>query len=416
VRRVVVTGLGTINPCGNNVDATWDSVTDGRSGIDLITAFDVSDWPVQIAGEVKNWDATMALDRRSVKRMDRFMQFAMVASLEAVADAGLDVGEDGLGDRVGVYVGSGIGGLAELCDGAEKLSEQGYKGLSPFFIPRVLTNLAAGQIAMRLGARGPSLCVSTACATGNHSIGEGLRAIQKGDADVVIAGGAEASVLPIGIGGFMVMRALSKRNDDPQRASRPFDADRNGFVMGEGAGVVVIESLEHAQARGAQIYCELLGYGITNDAFHITQPPPGHAGAVRCMQMALDDAQVNPEEVTYINAHGTSTDANDRNESIGIRTVFGAHADSLMVSSTKSMSGHLLGAAGGLEAVLTAKAIRHSVVPPTATHERPGEGCDLDYVPGSARTQDIDVAVSNAFGFGGTNAVLVFRRFDSQEH
>ena len=411
MRRVVVTGLGTINPCGNNVEDTWSAVSNGRSGIGLITAFDASEWPVRIAGEVKDWDASTALDRRAAKRMDRFMQFAMVASLEAVADAGLEVGEDGLGDRVGVYVGSGIGGIAELCDGAEKLSAQGYKGLSPFFIPRVLTNLAAGQIAMKLGARGPSLCVSTACATGNHSIGEGLRAIRKGDADVIIAGGAEASVLPMGIGGFMVMKALSKHNEEPERASRPFDAERSGFVMGEGAGVVVLESLEHAQARGAKIYCELLGYSLTNDAFHITQPPAGHAGAVRCMQTALDDAQVNPEEVTYINAHGTSTDANDRNESIGIRTVFGDHADRLMVSSTKSMSGHLLGAAGGLEAVITARAIADGVVPPTSTHETPGEQCDLDYVPGAARQHSIDVAVSNAFGFGGTNAVLVFRRF-----
>ena len=266
---------------------------------------------------------------------------------------------------------------------------------------------------MKLGARGPSLCVSTACATGNHSIGEGLRAIRKGDADVIIAGGAEASVLPMGIGGFMVMKALSKHNEEPEKASRPFDAARSGFVMGEGAGVVVLESLEHARARGAKVYCELLGYSLTKDAFHITQPPAGHAGAVRCMKTALDDAHVNPEEVTYINAHGTSTDANDRNESIGIRTVFGDHADRLMVSSTKSMSGHLLGAAGGLEAVITAKAIANGVVPPTSTHETPGEQCDLDYVPRTARQHSIDVAVSNAFGFGGTNAVLVFGRFDS---
>jgi 3-oxoacyl-[acyl-carrier-protein] synthase II len=343
--------------------------------------------------------------------MDRFMQFAMVAAKEAVADSGLDVGPDGLGDRAGVYVGSGIGGLAELVDGADGVAESGWRGLSPFFIPRVLTNLAAGQVAMSLGARGPSLCVSTACATGNHSIGEAMHAIRRGEADVIVAGGAEASVLPIGIGGFMVMKALARRNDEPQQASRPFDADRNGFVMGEGAGVVVLESLEHAKARGARIYCELVGYALTNDAFHITQPPAGHSGAVRCMAAALADGGVNRDEVTYINAHGTSTEANDRNESIGIRTVFGDHADKLMVSSTKSMTGHLLGASGGLEAVLTARAIDESVVPPTSTLDNPGEGCDLDYVPGSARSARIDVAVSNAFGFGGTNAVLVFRRF-----
>ena len=412
MRRVVVTGLGTINPCGNSTETTWSAVTEGRSGIDLITAFDPTEWPVQIAGEVLGFDPAEALGRRAAKRMDRFMQFAVVASKEALADAGLEVGEDGLGDRTGIYVGSGIGGIAELVDGAEGMVERGYKGLSPFFIPRVLTNLAAGHIAMEVGARGPSLCVSTACATGNHSIGEALHAIRGGMADVILAGGAEAAVLPIGIGGFMVMKALSKQNDDPQGASRPFDQDRSGFVMGEGAGVVVLEELEHAKQRGARIYCEVLGYGLTNDAFHITQPPPGHAGAVRCMRAALADAQVEPETVDYINAHGTSTDANDRNESIGIREVFGAHADALMVSSSKSMSGHLLGAAGGLEAVVTAKAIHHGVVPPTINHHTPGEGCDLDYVPNAARDVQVDVAVSNSFGFGGTNAVLVFRRFD----
>lgn len=409
MNRVVVTGLGTINPCGNTTNETWDAVCAGRSGIGRIGAFDASDWPVQIAGEVKNWNPTEALDRKAVKRMDRFMQFALVASLEAVKDAGLEMGEEGLGDRAGVYVGSGIGGLDELVRGADSVDESGWKGLSPFFIPRVLTNLAAGQVAMRLGARGPSLCVSTACATGNHSIGEAMHAIRRGEADIVVAGGAEASVLPIGIGGFMVMKALSKRNDDPEHASRPFDADRNGFVMGEGAGVVVLESLDHARARGARMYCEVAGYALTNDAFHITQPPKGHLGAVRCMKAALADACINPQDVDYINAHGTSTEANDRNESIGIRTVFGERADSLMVSSTKSMTGHLLGAAGGLEAVLMAKAIHHGVVPPTSTLERPGEDCDLDYVPGSARDASIGVGVSNSFGFGGTNAVLVFR-------
>ena len=412
MRRVVVTGLGTINPCGNTTDTTWSAVSEGRSGIGSISAFDASDWPVQIAGEVLDFDPEDILGRRGARRMDRFMQFAVVASLEALSDAGIEAGEDGLGERVGVYVGSGIGGIAELVDGAEGMVDRGYKGLSPFFIPRVLTNLAAGHVAMEVGARGPSLCVSTACATGNHSIGEALHAIRAGSADVILAGGAEAAVLPIGIGGFMVMKALSKRNDDPQAASRPFDRDRNGFVMGEGAGVLVLEELEHAKKRGARIYCEVLGYSLSNDAFHITQPPPGHAGAVRCMKAALADAKIEPSSVTYINAHGTSTDANDRNESVGIRQVFGDHANNLMVSSSKSMSGHLLGAAGGLEAVVTAKAIHHGIVPPTINHHQPGEGCDLDYVPNVARDVAIDVAVSNAFGFGGTNAVLVFRRFD----
>jgi 3-oxoacyl-[acyl-carrier-protein] synthase II len=404
--------LGTINPCGGTADDTWRAVTEGRSGIGAITAFDTTGWPVRIAGQVNGFDAAAVLGRRSAKRMDRFMQFALVASLEAVADAGLTPGEEGLGDRAGVYVGSGIGGIAELVSGADGMTESGYKGLSPFFIPRVLTNLAAGHIAMATGARGPSLCVSTACATGNHSIGEAMHVIRSGRADIILAGGAEASVQPIGVGGFMVMRALSKNNDNPESASRPFDRDRDGFVMGEGAGVVVLESLEHAKARGARIYCEVLGYGLTNDAFHITQPAPGHAGAARCMKAALDDAKVSPSEVDYINAHGTSTDANDRNEAIAIRTVFGDHADALMVSSTKSMSGHLLGAAGGLEAVIMAKAIAHGVVPPTLNLENPGEGCDLDFVPGAARDVRVDIAVSNGFGFGGTNAVLVFRRFD----
>ncbi len=412
MRRVVVTGLGTINPCGGTADDTWRAVTEGRSGIGAITAFDTTGWPVRIAGQVNGFDAAAVLGRRSAKRMDRFMQFALVASLEAVADAGLTPGEEGLGDRAGVYVGSGIGGIAELVSGADGMAESGYKGLSPFFIPRVLTNLAAGHIAMATGARGPSLCVSTACATGNHSIGEAMHVIRSGRADIILAGGAEASVQPIGVGGFMVMRALSKNNDNPESASRPFDRDRDGFVMGEGAGVVVLESLEHAKARGARIYCEVLGYGLTNDAFHITQPAPGHAGAARCMKAALDDAKVSPSEVDYINAHGTSTDANDRNEAIAIRTVFGDHADALMVSSTKSMSGHLLGAAGGLEAVIMAKAIAHGAVPPTLNLENPGEGCDLDFVPGAARDVRVDIAVSNGFGFGGTNAVLVFRRFD----
>ena len=412
MRRVAVTGLGTINPCGGTADDTWRAVTEGRSGIGAITAFDTTGWPVRIAGQVNGFDAAAVLGRRSAKRMDRFMQFALVASLEAVADAGLTPGEEGLGDRAGVYVGSGIGGIAELVSGADGMAESGYKGLSPFFIPRVLTNLAAGHIAMATGARGPSLCVSTACATGNHSIGEAMHVIRSGRADIILAGGAEASVQPIGVGGFMVMRALSKNNDNPESASRPFDRDRDGFVMGEGAGVVVLESLEHAKARGARIYCEVLGYGLTNDAFHITQPAPGHAGAARCMKAALDDAKVSPSEVDYINAHGTSTDANDRNEAIAIRTVFGDHADALMVSSTKSMSGHLLGAAGGLEAVIMAKAIAHGAVPPTLNLENPGEGCDLDFVPGAARDVRVDIAVSNGFGFGGTNAVLVFRRFD----
>jgi 3-oxoacyl-[acyl-carrier-protein] synthase II len=400
-----------VNPCGHDVPQTWDAITAGRSGIGRITNFDASDWPVQIAGEVRGWDPLSVLDRRSVKRMDLFMQYAVAASLEAVADAGLEPGEGGLGDRAGVYVGTGIGGLAEIVRGAVNFEAEGYRGLTPFFIPRALTNLAAGQVAMRLGARGPSLCVSTSCATGNHSIGEAWRNIRSGGADIIVAGGAEASVLPVGIAGFMVMKALSKRNDDPETASRPFDQDRDGFVMSEGAGIVVLESLVHARARGAEIYCELVGYGLTNDAYHITQPPPGHAGAVRCMQLALESAELAPEAVDYINAHGTSTPQNDINETQAIKTVFGQFARELAVSSTKSMTGHLLGAAGGLEAVLCAKTISTGLIPPTATLQTPSEGCDLDYVPGSARAAQVNTVLSNAFGFGGTNASLVFQRY-----
>ncbi len=408
-RRVVVTGLGAVSPCGNDVPSTWEAVREGRSGIDRIQGFDTTGWAVQIAGEATDFDAAAHFHRKQLRRLDRFTQFAMVAAREALADADLSAP---LGEQAGVYVGSGIGGIGEIEQGALKLDDRGPKGLSPFFIPKSLTNLAAGHIAMEHGAQGPSLCVTTACATGNHSIGEAWRAILMGDADVVIAGGAEASIQPIGMAGFMVMRALSKRNDDPATASRPFDAERDGFVMGEGAGIVVLEELEHARARGARIYCELVGYALTNDAHHITAPPAGHAGAVRCMKRALKVAGLEPEDVDYVNAHGTSTQLNDLEETRAIRTVFGEHADSLLVSSTKSMTGHLLGAAGGLEAVLTVKGMAEDLAPPTASLQTPGEGCDLDYVPGVARPAKIRAAMSNAFGFGGTNAVLVFKQLD----
>ena len=396
-----------MSPCGADVPSTWEAICAGRSGISRISSFDVSDWPVQIAGEASDFDPEAHFPRKELRRLDRFSQFAIVAAREALADAGL---AGPLGERAGVYVGSGIGGIGEIERGALLYKENGAKGLGPFFIPKALTNLAAGHIAMEHGLQGPSLCITTACATGNHSIGEAWRAIVMGDADVIVAGGTEAALQPLGMAGFMVMRALSKRNDDPATASRPFDAGRDGFVMGEGAGIVVLEELESARARGARIYAEVVGYALTNDAHHITAPPDGHAGAVRCMRRALEVAGVAPHEVDYVNAHGTSTELNDREESRALHTVFGEHAAKLMVSSTKSMTGHLLGAAGGLEAVLTVKGMHHSLVPPTATLETPGEGCDLDYVPGVARSAPINVAMSNAFGFGGTNAVLVFRK------
>jgi len=409
VRRVVVTGLGTVSPCGLDVEQTWESVLCGRSGIGPITRFDASSWAVRIAGEVRGFDPAAHMHRRLVKRLDPYAQYAVVAATEAVVDAGFGVDED-LGDRAGVYVGSGIGGIGEIASCAQDFPESGPKGLTPFFIPRSLTNLATGHIAMRHGARGPSLCISTACATGNHSIGEAMRVIRSGDADVIIAGGSEGAVVPLAVAGFMVMRALSQRNDTPATASRPFDVDRDGFVLSEGAGILVLEEYEHAKARGARIYCEVMGYGLTNDAHHMTAPPPGHAGAVRCMNQALKSAGINGDAIEYVNAHGTSTPANDAAETTAIKSVFGEHARKLMVSSTKSVTGHLLGAAGGLESVLTAKALFHGVVPATVTLEQPDPECDLDYVPKTAREVPIRAAMNNSFGFGGTNASLVFGR------
>ncbi len=410
MRRVVITGLGAVSPCGNDARSSWASAVAGRSGIGPITRFDATDWPVQIAGEVRDFQGK-GLSHADRKRMDRFSQFAMVAALEAVEDAGLPV-DGSLGERTGVYIGTGIGGVPEIAENAVSLQENGVRRLSPFFIPRSLPNLAGGHVAMRLGAQGPSLCISTACATGNHSIGEAARVIRSGDADIVVAGGSEAAIIPLGLGGFMVMKALSRRNDDPLTASRPFDRDRDGFVMGEGAGVVVLEEREHALARGATIYCELLGYAQNNDAHHMTAPPPGHAGAVRCMRAALVNAGLGPQDIDYVNAHGTSTPANDIEEAAAIVTVFGDHARRMMVSSTKSVTGHLLGAAGGLEAVFCAMALSKGMVPPTATLQNRDEAIDLDLVPGEARAAPLRAALSNAFGFGGTNAVLVFGHAD----
>jgi len=411
MHRVVVTGLGAVSPCGNDVESTWDAMVQGRSGIALITHFDATDWAVQIAGEVKDFDPVTRVGPKAERRMDLFSMYAVAASREAVVDAGFGPDEE-LGDRAGVYLGSGIGGIREIAHKSLVFNSKGPRGLGPFFIPKSLSNLAAGHVAIAHRARGPSLCISTACASGNHSIGEAWRVIRMGDADVVIAGGAEGAVDGLGMAGFMRMRALSKRNEDPQTASRPFDRDRDGFVMGEGAGIVILESLEHARQRGARIYAEVIGYGLTNDAHHITSPPEGHTGAVRCMQMAIRSAGIDAETVDYINAHGTSTQANDPAECMAIRSTFGAHADSLMVSSTKSVTGHMLGAAGGVEAMASVKAIYHELVPPTATLQNPAEGCDLDFVPGEARSHSIRAVLSNSFGFGGTNATVIFQRFE----
>lgn len=406
--RVVVTGLGAVSPCGTTAPETWDAMVNARSGAGLITRFDCDDWPVRIAAEVENFDPDELLGKRSARRMDRFTQFAVAASEEAVANAGLDLDSTDR-DRVAVYIGTGIGGIQETLAGYDGLLERGPKGVSAFYIPRLLTNMAGGMVALRLGVSGPNLCVSTACATGTHSIGEAWRCIRSGEADVAISGGSEACIVPVGISGFMVIKALSTRNSDPESASRPFDAERDGFVLGEGAGVIVLESLEHAQARGARILAEVLGYGLSCDAHHLTAP--GGGGAERCMEMACRSAKVNFEDVDYLNAHGTSTPQNDSNETRAIHHVFGDHAANLMVSSTKSVTGHLLGAAGGIEALACVQAIHQQVVPPTANWENRDPECDLDYVPGTARQTRVDVALSNSFGFGGTNASLVFGRF-----
>lgn len=410
-RRVVITGLGAVTPCGNDVPTTWAAMVEGRSGVSTVAKFDASGLPVRIAAEVKGFEIEKVLDRKAARRLDLFAQYAMGAAREAMTDAGYGLTENG-DPRLGVYVGTGIGGLGEIVLGARMFDRDGWRGLSPFFIPRALTNLAGGHIAIAYGAQGPSLCVSTACATGNHSIGEAWRAIRADEADLIVAGGTEAAISPVGLSGFAVMKALSKRNDDPASASRPFDKDRDGFVMGEGAGLVVLEELEHAKRRGVRIYAELIGYGLTNDAWHDTAPAPGGAGAARCMTMSLRSSGLSPQDVDYINAHGTSTPQNDVNETQAIKASFGDHARRLEISSTKSVTGHLLGAAGGVEAVASVLACHTGIVPPTAHLYEPDPECDLDYVPRVARESRPRVVMSNAFGFGGTNATLVFRRFE----
>ena len=381
----------------------------GTSGIGPITRFDPSEMPVRIAGEVTGFDPIERLSRREAKRMDRFCQFAVAASDEAVAHAGLDW-ETEDSERVGVVFGSGIGGLSEILRGHSGYLERGWKGMSPFFIPRSLTNIASGHLAMRYDAQGPNICVTTACASGNHALGEAMHIIQRDEADVIVAGGAEAPIEGPGVAGFTVMKALS-RNPDAAFASRPFDKERDGFVIGEGAGMLVLEELEHARARGATIYAELVGYAHTNDAHHLTAPSPNGAGAARCMKMALRSAGIGPEQVQYINAHGTSTPQNDVNETRAIHAVFGAHARALMVSSTKAVTGHLLGAAGGVEALATVMALHEQTVPPTATWRTRDPECDLDYVPRDARQAPIELALSNSFGFGGTNCCLIFDKY-----
>jgi 3-oxoacyl-[acyl-carrier-protein] synthase II len=409
-RRVVVTGLGALTPVGNTTEEFWDALRNGRSGIGPITKFDTTDYPTRIAGEVRGFDPLKFVDKKEARRLDPYLMYAVASAVMAVEDSGLDIAKVD-GTRFGVLVGSGIGGITTLLETHKTLIAKGPDRVSPFFIPMLIINMASGLISMRFGARGPNSSVVTACATGNHAIGDATRIIQRGDADVMIAGGAEAIIVDLTFAGFCAMKAMSTRNDDPTRASRPFDAERDGFVCGEGAGLMVLESLEHARRRDARTYAEVIGYGMTGDAHHMTAPDPEGDGAARAMAAALGDAGLAPAAVQYINAHGTSTPYNDKYETLAIKRVFGDHARRLAVSSTKSMTGHLLGAAGGIEAIASVLALHHGVLPPTINYEKPDPDCDLDYVPNQARKQAIEVAMSNAFGFGGTNATLAFRRF-----
>ena len=410
-RRVVVTGVGLLSPVGIGTEETWRGLLDGQTGIGPITHFDPSGFAARIAGEVHGFDPLKWVDRKDVKKMDVFIQYAIAASQMAMDDARLTVGSD-IADRVGVFIASGIGGFQTIEREHKELLENGPRRISPFFIPATIINLAAGQVSIRFNARGPNLATCTACTASAHSVGEAFEIIRRDDADVMIAGGSEASITPMGIGGFAALRALSTRNDEPTRASRPFDKDRDGFVCGEGAGMLVLEELEFAKNRGATIYAELVGYGLSADAFHLTSQPEDAHGAVRSMQMALRKAGIRPDQVDYINAHGTSTPINDPTETLAVKTTFGDHAYKLVMSSTKSMTGHLLGAAGGLEAGITVLALRHQIAPPTVNLDVPDPACDLDYAANAKRPMKIDYALSNSFGFGGTNGTLLMKRYE----
>ncbi len=410
-RRVVVTGSGMVSPLGTGVEKSWQALIQGKSGISKITKFDATGFETTIAGEVKDFVPENFIDKKEMKRMDIFIQYAIAASAMAMEDSGLKI-VPGKADRVGVVVGAGLGGLTTIEFFHKVLLEKGPGRISPFFIPMLIVNEAPGQISMRFGAKGPNTSAVTACATGNHNIGDAWRIIQRGDADAIITGGVEATVTPLAVSGFNAMKAISTRNNEPEKASRPFDKDRDGFVIGEGAGILILEELTQALDRGAKIYAEIVGYGLNGDAYHITAPAPDGDGAARCMAMALKTGNIAPEEVDYINAHGTSTPINDPIETKAIKAVFGEHARKLAISSTKSMTGHLLGGAGGVEAIFTILTLSRGVIPPTINYETPDPECDLDYVPNQARKADVRVALTNSFGFGGTNAVLVFKKFE----
>ena len=410
-KRVVITGLGAITPVGNTAADFWQALLAGKSGIGPITRFDAAEYDAKIAGEVKGFEPTAFIDKKEARRMDRFTQFAIAAAKMALDDSGIDL-EKADKSRIGSFVGSGIGGMDTLHEQYKNLFEKGPNRVSPFFIPMMIANMAAGQVSIAFGLQGPSSCVVTACATGTNCIGDAMKVIQRGDADVMVAGGTEAAISPAGMAGFCSMKALSTRNDAPEKASRPFEKDRDGFVMGEGSGIVILESLEHALARGARIYAELAGYGTNADAYHVTAPAPEGAQAARCMELAIKDAGLQVTDVDYINAHGTSTPLNDKNETLGIKALFGDHDKNLAVSSIKSMTGHLLGAAGGIECVATALTVANDMMPPTINYDTPDSDLDLDYVPNQARAKVVRVALSNSFGFGGHNATLLVKKFE----
>ena len=409
-RRVVITGTGLVTPLGTGVAKTWKNICAGMSGIDRITRYDPTGDPVQIAGEVKDFIDEDHFDKKSANKLKLFVKYALVATHMALEESGLEISDENCG-RVGVITGCGMGGLPTITEQHEIFLNKGYKRISPFFIPTAIPNMPSGHISMATGSKGPNLTMTTACAAGTHAVGEAYRHIKYGMSDVIISGGAEGVICPLGVNGFTAMKALSKRNDNPAEASRPFDKDRDGFVMSEGSGIMILEEYEHARARGAEIIAEVVGYGLSSDAYHIAAPPEDGEGAIRSMRVALEDAGLNPEDIDYINAHGTSTPLNDRCETLAIKTVFGDHAHKLAISSTKSMVGHMLGAAGGIEAVFLALSIRDQIAPPTINLHQPSPECDLDYVPNTARKMSIRYGLSNSFGFGGTNGVVIFKRF-----
>ena len=408
-RRVVVTGLGIVSPVGSTLASAWENICAGRSGIRPVTAYDVSQFSVKFAGTAKGFDVTQYLGPKELKKMDTFIHYGVAASIDAMRDSGLEVTEENC-ERIGVAIGAGIGGLEGIEKNHKALLERGPRKISPFFVPSSIINMISGNLSIIMGLKGPNMATATACTTGTHNVGESARKIAYGDADVMIAGGAEMASTPLGLAGFAAARALSTRNDSPETASRPWDKDRDGFVLGDGAGILVLEEYEHAKQRGAEIYCELVGFGMSGDAYHMTQPSKGGEGAARCMRNALQDAGLNPEDVDYVNAHGTSTPVGDVAETMAIHKAFGAHASHLAVSSTKSMTGHLLGAAGGIEAIFSVLSMRDSVIPPTINLDNQDSDCDLDYVPNVARQATVNVAMSNSFGFGGTNGTLIFKK------